>query len=195
MSNDLDSNIKIEKENEKKPKSFYEIILKMKNNINVNYEDFDFQKGETSPRLLFKKRKNDSNIYDNIRTINFDTKDNVNLSLSSSGVKDQNSNISEEIKNGNKIKHNFENYLEYVHDSYFNEGTNNNNIQGDEFNISTNNFKFSSLDLLVNPLREKFIWETWSPYEVALFECCVCKFNLNFDFYGKLVINIFKFLD
>ena len=46
----------------KKTKSFFEIIMKYNNKININYDDFDFQKGENSPRLLFKKRKHDNNI-------------------------------------------------------------------------------------------------------------------------------------
>jgi hypothetical protein len=113
---------------------------------------------------------------------------------------------------GNKIKSTFENYLDFVHESYFNNETttnnhysntnisnsssingnlqNEDNIQIDEkknINNSKNGFRFSSLDLLVNPLRQKFIWETWSPYEISLFECCVCKFHKNFDFYAKIV--------
>lgn len=32
---------------------------KFKNKINIDYTELDFQKGEASPRLLFKKRKLD----------------------------------------------------------------------------------------------------------------------------------------
>ena len=51
--------------------------------------------------------------------------------------------------------------------------TNNQSIE--ETNILSNSthnnddsFKFTSLDLLINPLRKSFPWETWSPYEIAL---------------------------
>ena len=46
---------------QKKPLSYLELILKYKNKININYSEYDFQKGESSPRLLFKKRRNDFN--------------------------------------------------------------------------------------------------------------------------------------
>jgi hypothetical protein len=122
------------------------------------------------------------------------------------------------LKTSTKIKTVFENYLDVIHDSYFSnndaqvnteENNNMNNIYEQEtnnsntpscinipssnkktMNNSNNLFKFSSLDLLVNPLRQKYIWESWSPYEIALFECCVCKFGRNFDFYTKIVNHI-----
>jgi hypothetical protein len=94
----------------------------------------------------------------------------------------------------------FDNYLDFVHESYFvndAEIKNNENIAEansnednnfDAVNKKTNLFKFSSLDLLINPLRKKYVFEMWNPYEIALFECCVCKFNKNFDLYPKIVI-------
>ena len=79
--------------------------------------------------------------------------------------------------------------LDYVREVYF---TNNQSI--DESNILNNNthnnddsFKFTSLDLLINPLRKSFPWETWSPYEIALFNCCICKFGTNFDLYLNII--------
>jgi len=63
-----------------------------------------------------------------------------------------------------------------------------NNLELD--NKKSNAFKFSSLDLLMNPLRKKYVFELWNPYEIALFECCVCKFNKNFDLYPKIVNKI-----
>ena len=100
----------------------------------------------------------------------------------------------------------FDNYLDFVHDTYFssekdcngnstlneNKGNTNNINDADESifefeNKKTNNFKFSSLDLLMNPLRKKYVFEMWNPYEIALFECCVCKFNKDFDLYPKIV--------
>lgn len=104
----------------------------------------------------------------------------------------------------------FDNYLDFVHESYFSNDKENNanstiseskanasNINTTDESLSelenkkTNNFKFSSLDLLMNPLRKKFVFELWNPYEIALFECCVCKFNKNFDLYPKIVNLIF----
>lgn len=91
-----------------------------------------------------------------------------------------------------------------MHESYFtndkdinsteNKPSNNNINLPEENNLElenkkTNTFKFSSLDLLMNPLRKKYVFELWNPYEIALFECCVCKFNKNFDLYPKIVNN------
>ena len=104
-----------------------------------------------------------------------------------------------------KINEVFENYLDFVHESYFandkdsinsekstNSATNNSSDEPfkEEDNEKQNNFKFSSLDLLMNPLRKKHIFEMWNPFEIALFESCVCKFNKNFDLYPKIVIFI-----
>ena len=46
---------------EKKKLSFFELNLKYKNKINIDYNDIDFQKGENSPRHLFKKRRTENN--------------------------------------------------------------------------------------------------------------------------------------
>ncbi len=46
------------------PNSFLEMILKHKNKINLNYNDLDFQKGESSPRVLLKKRKFERSVGD-----------------------------------------------------------------------------------------------------------------------------------
>jgi len=358
-------------EEQKKPLSYLELILKYKNKININYSEYDFQKGESSPRLLFKKRKSDSNeclgyssskisklvinrgILDNrngvtasasnSQSVNapaatqIQSNGNTNMSLNNPTNTDSSSNLSitivansvnnvssNSVRNGsvnlvnnnnnnnfpnttatlggnksrekesidnlynqieekfsitqnnkifkvvhenieqkqsNSIKSTFENYLDVVHDSYFSQeesnrkdnintninfnsaGMNNhgedqlcaeednssltnnnssfvnknsdkklinsnqpaftNHASSNLFNIfnvgngssSPNLFKFSSLDLLLNPLRQKYIWETWSPYEVALFECCICKFGKNFDIYPKIVnIYLFKIL-
>lgn len=90
-----------------------------------------------------------------------------------------------------------------MHESYFendrdtagseNKGNNQNNPGSINDDHNDNDakkssiFKFSSLDLLMNPLRKKFVFEMWNPYEIALFECCVSKFNKNFDLYPKIV--------
>lgn len=344
------NNISNSKADHKKHLSYFELILKYKNKININYSEYDFQKGENSPRLLFKKRKSDNNnenlgnfsaskqsniinmsiildrnpnmisnpqpsnsvIYNQanpnqlnnsnnstpqvqaqivsnnislsnmisqhascttlpgIKTVSVKEKDKLDCDEISNYNDDRNFNNTKifkilhehaEIKQGNKVKTTFENYLDMVHDSYFSPeefnpnstsnsqaGIFNNNLNNYAYNInnnfsnstivdpanedeysnnannsgnlkssekksnyintqpnSNNNipynnlfncfnnsgnpnlFKFSSLDLLVNPLRQKFIWETWSPYEIALFECCICKFGKNFDLYPKIV--------
>ena len=82
--------------------------------------------------------------------------------------------------------------MDYIHDIYFTENPietqNNTYISGNvPAAIDHTNFKFTSLDLLLNPLRQKFTWETWSPYEIALFHCCICKFGPKFHFFEKLI--------
>jgi len=37
--------------------NFLEMNLKFPNKINIDYSDFDFQKGEQSPKFLFRKRR------------------------------------------------------------------------------------------------------------------------------------------
>jgi hypothetical protein len=346
--NNLNENNSHTNSDNKKQISYFELILKYKNKININYNDYDFQKGENSPRLLFRKRKNENSdllinysatkISKNIflklldrNNLNINSNHHLNISsnsnnqlsinnmgqvttenipsgqnnvstqnntnnitnnakntlnnnaqssittivtgkISSQNNKDKekdclgnNANemnfnpIPSEERNGshsvgnntkifkilhdnsdhrnaNKIRTTFENYLDVVHDSYFtpeegnfnnNHSNNTNYFNGFNSNINLNNsdipspaeedssnlnktsdkklannflncfnssnsanpnlFKFSSLDLLINPLRSKFIWETWSPYEIALFECCICKFGKNFDLYPRIV--------
>lgn len=256
INNSMNSNIfENLEESQKKPLSFFETILKNKNKININYDDLDFQKGESSPRHLFRKRKADVPILnlesnskernstralrekekdretifeDSGSIVGKDSSSNINMHITNnlsncinptnqsnpnqyinlreihSGNISQTSNsylqsyLNEDIKISNKIKMTYDNYLDFVHDSYFGENqSSNKEINSQNYNSTlsiddpvqswNNNFKFTSLDLLVNPLRQKFIWETWSPYEIALFECCVCKFNRNFDMYSRIV--------
>lgn len=195
VPNTMNNNINNEA---KKKLSFFELNLKYKNRINIDYTEYDSQKGDNSPRLLFKKRKLDANSSN--YTQNSSSKD-INI-LDEKGI----------VyfyylgnKTANRIKNTFENYLDYVHDSYFTVDTSTSMNTNTNNNISSNNnddinnydslimdkkvncFKFSSLDLLVNPLRSKFIFETWSPYDIALFECCVCKFGKSFDLYPKII--------
>lgn len=227
---------------DKNNNSYFEKVLNDKNKFNISYEDYDTQKGEISPRFLFRKRKveylelnyrnygnqsfGNSSIQQNVNTLQPREKDNLSNSFTPIGSKEtkeqacnfymnnysnisQNSNNShnsgllnsiptEEEKIISKINFTFDNYLDFVHDTYF--SLNEKEHKSSELNfadsatglichnfMNNNIFKFSSLDLLVNPLREKLVWETWSPYEVALFECCICKFNRNFDMYEKIV--------
>jgi hypothetical protein len=148
-----------EKEDVKRKVSFFELNLKYKNTINTNYTEYDFQKGELSPRLLFRKRKPEQ---DSTRSNNID-------------------NIP---KIANRVKNQFESYLDLVHDSYF---ALDKNEEAEADGLPPSVFKFSSLDLLINPLRQKFVFETWSPYDIALFECCVCKFGKSFDLYTRII--------
>ena len=153
MNDELSSDINGEKNNQKL--SFFELNLIYKNKINTDYSELDNQKGELSPRLLFRKRRLDEN-------------------------KNNDTNMN---KNAVKIKNVFDNYLDFVHESYFS----NDKQDNEDLNDEKKSFKFTSLDMLINPLRQKFIFETWSPYEIALFNCCVCKFWKNFDLYTKVI--------
>ena len=127
---------------EKNNLSFFEMNLLHKNKLNTDYTEIDFQKGESSPRMLFRKRRLDD-------------------------VKGENPCPN---KPANKIKASFDNYLDMVHDTYFStDKPEDEAAEAGKFS----SFKFTSMDLLINPLRNKFVFETWSPYEIALFECCV----------------------
>ena len=150
---------KINLEREKKENELKEKFMRQ---LNINYSEFDSQKGTTSPRLLFKKRKIDDSYL--------------------MKKKENEDNYPMNIKMANKVKNSFENLLDFVHETYF---MNDNNIPNEKENHC--NFKFTSLDLLLNPLRQKFTWETWSPYEIALFYCCICKFGTNFQFYENII--------
>ena len=130
--------------------------------LNINYSEFDSQKGTTSPRLLFKKRKIDDSYL--------------------MKKKENEDNYPMNIKMANKVKNSFENLLDFVHETYF---MNDNNIPNEKENHY--NFKFTSLDLLLNTLRQKFTWETWSLYEIALFFFCIFKFGTNFQFYENII--------
>ena len=131
----------------------------LQGDLQIKFNEFDSQKGGLSPRMLFRKRKNeDTSIY-------FKKNKNGEDILGPT------------IKKETKIKNAFEALLDYVREVYFT-----NNQSNDETNILSNSthnnddsFKFTSLDLLINPLRKSFPWETWSPYEIALFNCCICK--------------------
>lgn len=102
-------------------------------------------------------------------------------------------NINIVQKKANKLKESFDTLMDFVHDTYFTENsseTSSNDrmsIENANHVFGQTNFKFTSLDLLINPLRQKFTWETWSPYEIALFHCCICKFGPKFDFFNKII--------
>lgn len=180
--------------------SFFEQNMKYKLKINIDYSDIDKQKSEISPKMLFKKRKLEAF---EIKDLNLEEKqNNLNNNLNQSqGATNSRINL--------KIKGCFEKYLDLVHTSYFSstEGNNsggnptsgaqNQNYESNSHTIeetddsskTINNFKFSSLDLLLNPLRQKFVFESWSPLEIALFECAICKYGKNFDQIDRVVCN------
>jgi hypothetical protein len=188
-----------------KKMSYLEMSLKFKNKVTIDYTDIDYQKGEISPKLLFKKRKVDNEIYKNIDKASVDKNiiNNINNMSNIDNIQEDKSNniiyLIIAIKIHRRIKQVFDNYLDLVHDSYFtndqaninytqNEDNSNNiNMNIDIDSRNNSNFKFSSLDLLLNPLRKKFIFESWSPYEIALFECCISKYGKNFDLYPRII--------
>lgn len=52
---------------------------------------------------------------------------------------------------------------------------------------SSNDFQLSTLEMLTNPLRRPTPFEIWSPYEIALFEACMCKYGPVFAHYRKYI--------
>ena len=142
----------------------------LKGDAQFKFNEFDPTKGGLSPRMLFKKRKNEDT------TIYFKKNKNGEDILGPT------------IKKETKIKNAFEALLDYVREVYFtnDHSSTEANATNNSHNVD-NNFQFTSLDLLINPLRKSFPWETWSPYEIALFNCCICKFGTKFDLYLNII--------
>ena len=141
-------------------------------NLQIKFNEFDPQKGGLSPRFLFKKRKNED------------------TSIFFKKTKAGEDILGPTIKKETRIKNAFEALLDYVREVYFtNDHSLNetNSINNTPAQSNDDSFKFTSLDLLINPLRKSFPWETWSPYEIALFNCRICKFNTNFDLYLNII--------
>jgi hypothetical protein len=88
------NNISSISESEKKL-NFFEMNLKFRNKINIDYTDFDFQKGEHSPKFLFKKRRFEN--FDNSKQANA-TKENDKQISNAPSSKNAN-NFSEEPSN------------------------------------------------------------------------------------------------
>lgn len=161
--------------------NFHDLNLKFGHKLNLNYSDFDRQKGCLSPRFLFKKRKNDTDIASKPQ--------NADVSIDKSILDNINPFILLDIRTANSLKCTFDTLLDFVQDTYFTQEAKDEGESLPESKASLNGpaFRFTSLDLLINPLRQKFIWELWSPYELALFHCCICKFGTNFEFYENIV--------
>jgi hypothetical protein len=130
------------------------------NNLNLNINS-----ANNLTNALNASNLSSSNPYYNLRELH-----SGNISQTSNSYLQ--SYYNEDIKVANKIRITYDNYLDFVHDSYFGDNTSNNkDLNSQHCNSSltlddtlqswNNNFKFTSLDLLVNPLRQKFIWETW----------------------------------
>lgn len=134
--------------------------------LELDYKDFDPQKCGTSPRKIFQG---------------------LSQNMSSSHE------FTSEVLSG--LETSVDSYLDLVNQYYFSiksstDSSNinsNSNISSESESSDTNKFKFTSLDLLLNPLRSPFPFEKWSPYEIALFECCICKFGKNFEIFEKII--------
>lgn len=170
INNNQQKNKKESKTLDEKDKEYEEDNL-LQGGLEIKFSEFDPQKGRTSPRMLFRKRKNED-------TCIYFKKDKNNEDIFGANIKPE-----------TKINSAFEAFLDYVREIYF---TNDHTSQGETAvnshnHNSDNRFKFTSLDLLLNPLRKSIIWETWSPYEIALFNCCICKFGTNFDLFLNII--------
>ena len=53
--------------------------------------------------------------------------------------------------------------------------------------IRSNNFQYSTLDVLCNPLRNSHVFENWSPREIAIFETWMCKFGKKFHLFPRFI--------
>lgn len=91
-NHDMDSQIFNNNDSEKKL-NFFEMNLKFRNKINIDYTDYDFQKGELSPKLLFRKRKFEN--VDSLKTSSL-PKDSEKQSINSSVNKNNISNTNED---------------------------------------------------------------------------------------------------
>lgn len=63
------------------------------------------------------------------------------------------------------------------------------NVTVENKNTSDNKFKLTSLDFLINPLRSSLPFEKWSPYEIAVFQSCICKYGRDFELIHKFIPN------
>lgn len=53
--------------------------------------------------------------------------------------------------------------------------------------LVSNDFHYSTLDMLCNPLRVPLGYETWSPLEIAIFEAWIWKFGTDFNLFSKFI--------
>lgn len=191
--------------------------LHISTDLDIDYTELDHQKGCNSPRELFKQiiddkisKNHEFKIYayskekecgeNNYKDVLYKSKEDEEV----------------EYKDFQQIncksicldKYSFydshiEDYLDYVNELYFSTpflSKMKNNINkcfpinkkknediDTAFGSSSNRFKFTSLDFLLNPLRTSLPFERWSPYEIALFEACICKFGKDFELF-KIII-------
>lgn len=50
-------------------------------------------------------------------------------------------------------------------------------------------YKKKDLDILINPVTPSFVFEKWSPKEVAIFEEAILRFGKQFQFISELIIS------
>lgn len=120
---------------------------------------------------------------------------NISISINS------NLNSKKELDNFSLFDSYKENYLDFVNEIYFSTPNSNNSCNNkntvlnkkkpEEIDLAigntSNKFKFTSLDFLLNPLRASLPFEKWSPYEIALFEACICKFGKDFELFKTII--------
>lgn len=53
--------------------------------------------------------------------------------------------------------------------------------------LVSNDFHYSTLDMLWNPLRVAHVFENWSPREIAIFETWIWKFGKKFGLFSKFI--------
>ena len=152
--------------------------------INVDYSEIDPQKGCNSPRDLFKpildSRLNQkiaiNSNYFNYTINNFNQ---LKEGTEPPTIKEL-INSDKDISKFILYEHYTENYLDFVNETYF---TSIENTDPEE----EKRFKFTSLDFLLNPLRTPLPFEKWSPYEIALFESCICKYGKDFELFIQII--------
>jgi len=204
-----------EKQKEIKDVKFY--------NEQLDYSHIDPQKGNNSPRELFK-----DHIKGRIFNSSINNKDKNLFNLISSN---------QEIDKYNLYENFVENYLDLVNEMYFSSSKNEqvfqlnqntnldelsinqesditdikekdkekklkktkkdkkdnsnqqklNNFNGSVYSNNENKFKFTSLDFLLNPLRSQLPFEKWNPFEIALFQSCICKYGRDFELISYII--------
>ena len=104
-SNNLDGTVSSNKKNQ----PLFDVIMKYREKLNINYIDYDSHKGELSPRQLFKKRKielTDSSNLNGLSNLNSSNNNINNLAAFSNFCKDFNSsnNSQTSLMNANQFE-------------------------------------------------------------------------------------------
>eukprot|EP00742_Colponemidia_sp_Colp-10_P007465 GILJ01008041.1.p1 GENE.GILJ01008041.1~~GILJ01008041.1.p1 ORF type:complete len:237 (+),score=14.99 GILJ01008041.1:29-739(+) len=80
-----------------------------------------------------------------------------------------------------------EDYLRITSTMYYGTKVGASDESKNDASRNTSRFRFSTLDMLVSPVRQVHILESWTPRDIALFESGVCKYGKNFHFIQKLM--------